>query len=95
MSNDSSTRKVVIRLNALVCYTYSEVVEVPSGTTDFQLDELADQRYREVGAAEFTREEGYWERGSTFIDPACADDAAARRYDISDGAGAPFTEVLL
>lgn len=93
MSTDAKTKKVLIRLNALVCYTYSEVVEVPADTTEFQLDALADQRYREVGAAEFSREEGYWERGSTFIEAACPEDDVARRYEISVGAAAPFAEV--
>jgi hypothetical protein len=59
-----TTKKITIKLAALMRVEYMEIIEVPIDITDEQLEQLVDQRYDEVDGGEYTDDPEYWEQGN-------------------------------
>ena len=57
---------VEVRLSALTRVEYMEVVEVPANITQDELNELVNERYRNVDGGEYTSDPEYWERGTCY-----------------------------
>lgn len=59
-------QKVRIVLGGLTRAEYSEILEVPVGITEADLDRLVSQRYQEVDGGQFQDDPHYWERGECY-----------------------------
>lgn len=61
-AGEEQTKRVRITLSAYRLVEYKEIIEVPAGMSDEQLDRLVNERYEAVGADEFDVVNAYWER---------------------------------
>ena len=57
---------IEVKLSALTRVEYTEIVEVPANITEDELNELVNERYRNVDGGEFTKDPEYWERGTCY-----------------------------
>jgi hypothetical protein len=64
------TKKVEIRLAALTRVEYTETLEVPADITETELNELVNQRYRDVDGGCYVDDPDYWERGEGYAQDA-------------------------
>lgn len=60
------TKLVEVRLSALTRTEYTEVVEVPANITQDELNELVNERYRQVDGGDFATDPEFWERGTCY-----------------------------
>jgi len=84
-TTEAATKKVRISLSALTRVEYSEILEVPAGMTDGQLDDLVRQRYEEVDGGEFDPDNEFWERGECHFDAEDDDAQAEGTVALVDG----------
>ena len=61
------TKLVRVILAALVRMEYTEVVEVPESMTESELQELADQRYRDVDGGLYEMDPSIWQQGRCYV----------------------------
>jgi len=61
----ANTKKIRINLAALTRVQYTEVIEVPSNTTEKEIQILVDQRYDAVDGGDYTGDTEFWEKGES------------------------------
>jgi len=84
----SKTERVIVTLQATVTYEYTEVIEVPAGTSDAELQRLAGKRYEQVDGGDYGEVQGSWSAsGQTAVrvDPELEVDPAEHRATFEDG----------
>lgn len=64
-SKSTATKLVEINLAALTRVEYCEVIEVPADMTEGELDDLVEQRYRDVDGGDFWDDPDFWEQGDS------------------------------
>lgn len=58
--------KIRVHLSALTRMELTEIIEVPDGTPDYELDHLVRDRWDEAESEDFVEDVEYWERGSCY-----------------------------
>lgn len=66
----ADTKVVEIRLSAFTRVEYTEALEVPANMSADELNELVNQRYRDVDGSEYRDDPDYWEQASSYATPA-------------------------
>lgn len=84
-TTEAATKKVRICLSAHTRVEYSEILEVPAGMTQGQLDDLVRQRYEDIDGGEFRPDFEFWEKGSCHFDLEEADAQAEGTVTLVDG----------
>lgn len=80
------TKRIRVELSARARFTYTEVIEVPSCATDYEITNLIHRRYDEIDATDFTQDPEYWERGNqTYEDCDDSDPQPILRATREDG----------
>ena len=79
------TKLVAISLVAYTRCDYREVIEVPADFTSEQLDQLVNQRYRDVDGGDYVDDPHYWERGEMTHEAPEAGEEACKRLVQVDG----------
>ena len=67
-SKPIAMKKIRIILNVRTQSEYTEVIEIPEDTPLHEINELVDQRFRDVDGGEYHDDECYWEKGECWFD---------------------------
>lgn len=81
----AQTKTIRITLSALTRVEYSEVLEIPAGLSDMEIDDLIDQRYDEVDGGLYQEDPQYWERGSCIFSSLDSDESTSPQYVVTPG----------
>lgn len=73
MPTEQKTKRIRIYLSAITRVRYSEVVEVPEGFTDEDIQEVIDACWDEVDSGEYIEDSSYWERDRCYAGPEGSD----------------------
>lgn len=82
------TERVIITLQATVTYQYQEVIEVPAGTSEAELQRLAGKRYEQVDGGDYGEVQGSWSpsgQTATRVDAELVVDPAEYRATFENG----------
>lgn len=65
--------RVIVSLQATVTYEHQQVIEVPTGLTDAELNRLLNQRYREVDGGDYGEVLSSWSPSGQTIERVAED----------------------
>lgn len=82
-SNTQETKLVRIKMSVLTRMEYTEVIAVPADMSDWDLQELADQRYEDVDGGYYVDDGVTWDKGT--VECVVAEEGAVATLQLVDG----------